>query len=271
MRPQAYVDPAAMHATRDLLRRRRPLRRTRAARLPHIQKTNRQYHLPPLGKNIAYKANRPGVAARFTDPALQTSIEVALALIDPDARLLRELELDSVHLAKHHAANVFYRLRCIPGVGKILARVLRYDSHASHRCPRVQAFVSSCRLVNCATEAAGKRDGHLGAKIGKAYRKWAFSEAAVRFLRNNPAGQKALARWERKHGKGKALTVFAHQLARAVYDLLRRDTAVTIDNCLNQEREGAREPAASRDAQGSRLGTRCCQSRYAAPLSAKRT
>jgi hypothetical protein len=54
--------------------------------------------------------------------------------------------------------------------------------------------VSSCRLVTCAKEAAGKRSGTAGTKSGKAYRTWAFSAAAVLFLRTNPAGQKSLAR-----------------------------------------------------------------------------
>jgi transposase len=137
-------------------------------------------------------------------------------------------------MAKHHDANVFYRLRSIPGVGKILALVLLYEIHDIHRFPRVQEFVSYCRLVKCAKESAGKRYGSTGAKIGNAYLKWAFSEAAVLFLRNNPAGQKALARLERKHGTGKALTVLAHKLARAVYYMLRRETAFNIDKFLNQ-------------------------------------
>ena len=51
---------------------------------------------------------------------------------------------------------------------------------------------------------------------------WAFSEAAVLFLRDNPAGQKYLTRLEKKHGQGKALTVLAQKLARAVYDMLKR-------------------------------------------------
>jgi transposase len=92
------------------------------------------------------------------------------------------------------------------------------------RFPRVQDFVSYCRLVKCAKESAGKRYGTSGTKMGNAYLKWAFSEAAVLFLRSNPEGQRAFARLEKKHGKGKALTVLAHQLARAVYDMLRRDT-----------------------------------------------
>ena len=78
---QAYVYPATMRATRDLLRRRMHLMRKRAALLPHIQHANRQYNLPEIGQKIAYKANRAGVAERFSDPAVQQSIGVDLALI----------------------------------------------------------------------------------------------------------------------------------------------------------------------------------------------
>jgi len=88
-------------------------------------------------------------------------------------------------------------------------------------------------LVKCAKESAGKRYGTSGAKIGNSYLKWSFSEAAVLFLRNNPAGQKYLARWEKKHGPGTALTIFAHKLARAVYDMLKRDTAFDLHKFLN--------------------------------------
>jgi hypothetical protein len=92
MLPQAYVYPAAMRATRDLLRRRMSLVRKRAEWLTHVQQTNSQYNLPDLGKNIAYKANRNGVAARFPDPAVQKSVEVDLALIGYYDPLLRDLE-----------------------------------------------------------------------------------------------------------------------------------------------------------------------------------
>jgi transposase len=125
-------------------------------------------------------------------------------------------------------------LRSIPGVGQILALVRLYDIHAIHRFPRVQAFVSSCRLVKCANESAGKRYGTAGQKMGHADLTWAFSEAAVRFLRNNPAGHKDLARIEQKHGQGKALTVLAQKLARAVYDMLKRETAVDLDKCFQE-------------------------------------
>jgi hypothetical protein len=48
------------------------------------------------------------------------------------------------------------------------------------------------------------------------------TEAAALFLRQNVLGQKYFAKLTRKHGKGKALTVLAHKLARAVYHMLTR-------------------------------------------------
>ena len=53
MMPQAYVYPAEMRATRDLLRRRMHLMHKRAELLSHIQNTNHQYNLPEIGKKIA--------------------------------------------------------------------------------------------------------------------------------------------------------------------------------------------------------------------------
>src|SRR5262249_16052494 len=82
MLPQAYVYPAAMRATRDLLRRRMHLMRKRAALLAHIQNTNSQYNLPEIGKKLAYKGNRAGVAERFLDPPVQNTVQLDLPLID---------------------------------------------------------------------------------------------------------------------------------------------------------------------------------------------
>ena len=53
MRPTASVYPAAMRATRDLLRRRTHLMRKRAALLAHVQNTNAPYNWPKIGQKIA--------------------------------------------------------------------------------------------------------------------------------------------------------------------------------------------------------------------------
>ena len=232
MLPQAYVYPAAMRATRDLLRRRMHLMRKRAELLTHSQNTKRQYNLPAIGQKIAYKANRVGVAERFADPAVQQSIEVDLALIGHDDSRLRDREWSVLTTAKEHHTHTLSLLRTVPGIGEILSLVLLYEIHDIHRFPRVQDFVSYCRVVKCAKESAGKRSGTGGSKIGNAYLKWAFSEAAVLLLRDNPLGQKYLTRLEKTHGKGKALTILAQHLARAVYFMLNRHTAFAMNKFL---------------------------------------
>jgi transposase len=248
-----------MRATRDLLRRRLPWVRHRAELLTPVQHTNRQYHLPAIAKKSADQANRDGVAERFPDPAVQKSIEVDLALMGHDDALLRDLELAMVTTAKQHDAHTRYLLQTVPGLGQIRSLVLVYERHDMARFPRVQDCVSSGRLVTCAKASAGKRYGTSGTKIGHAYLTWAFSEAAVLFLRHTPAGQKPLVRLANKPGQGKALTVLAHQLARAVYHMVKRTTAFAREKFLRSSGRGAGEPAASLGRDGRSLATVLCQ------------
>ena len=226
--PPAYVYPAEMRATRDFLRRRTPLMRKRAALLAPVQHTNSQDNLPAIGKKIAYKANREGVADHFPDPSVRKAIEVEVSLIDHYDQLLGEVELYLTRSAKTDDVQTFARLQSVPGIGQILALVLLYEIQDIRRFPRVQDFVSYCRLVKCAKESNGKRLGTSGKKIGNVHLRWAFAEAAVLFIRQSQPGKAYFAKLEHKHGKAKALTVLAHKLGRAVYDLFSREQAFDL-------------------------------------------
>ena len=96
----------------------------------------------------------------------------------------------------------------------------------------MQEFASYARLIKCRHESAGKKLGTGGAKMGNVHLKWAFSEAAVLFLRHTAEGKKILARLEKKHGKGKALSILAHKIGRAVYDMLSRRTVFSMEKFL---------------------------------------
>jgi transposase len=228
MMPQAYVYPAEMRATRDLLRRRCHLARKRAEFLAHIHNTNSQYNLPEIGKRLANKANREGVADHFPDPSVHKAIEIDVALIDHYDQLLNEVEGYLTRSAKADDVQTFARLQSVPGIGQILALVILYEIHDIARFPRVQDFVSYCRLVKCAKESNGKRSGTSGKKIGNVHLRWAFAEAAVLFIRQSQPGKEYFARLEHKHGKAKALTVLAHKLGRAVYYMLTREQAFDL-------------------------------------------
>jgi len=224
MLPQAYVYPKGMRETRDLLRRRTFVVRRRAEALAHLVNTNSQYNLPPLTKKLAYAANRVelDLPARFSDPSVRTNVEVDLALIDGYDEQIHRLESYLVKAARVDDAQAYARLQSIPGVGKVLALVLLYEIHDVRRFPEVGQFLSYARLVRCAHESAGKKQGTGGNKIGNAHLKWAFSEATCLLVRASERAKKWLARREKKHGKRRALGALAARLGRAVYHLLRK-------------------------------------------------
>ena len=225
MRPQAYVYPAEMRATRDVLRRRCPLARKRAELLAHIHTTNSQYNLPEIGNRLANKANREDVADHFPDPRVHKAIAIDVSLIDHYDQLLNAVAGSLTRSAKTHDVQTFARLQSVPGIGEILALVLLSEIPDIQRFPRGQDFVSSCRLVKCAKESRGKKLGTSGKKIGNVHLRWAFAEAAVLCIRQSQPGKAYVAKLEPTPGKAKALTVLAHKLGRAVYDLRTQEQA----------------------------------------------
>ena len=233
--PPAYVSPAAMRATRDLLRRRMSRTRPRAELLAPIQHTNSPDNRPEMGKKLAYQANRDGVAERFPAPAVQQSMAVDLARLGYYAPLLSALEWHIVTVATQHDAHTRSLLQTVPGLGTSLRLVLLDESHDLQRCPRVQDCLSSGRLVKCAKTSAGTRYGTAGAKRGKASLTWACSEAAVLLLRDHPAGHKSLPRPEKPHGQGTALPLLAQKRGRAVYDRFTRPKACDRHQLLHAE------------------------------------
>ena len=103
-----------------------------------------------MGKRLANKANRDDVADHFPDPSVRKTIEVDVSLLDHYDQLLGEVELYITRSAKAHDGQTVARLHSVPGIGQILALVLLSEIQDIARFPRVQDFVSSCRLVKCA-------------------------------------------------------------------------------------------------------------------------
>jgi transposase len=222
MLPQAYVYPRAMRATRDLMRRRNYLMRKRSELLVHIQNTNSQYNLPAFGARLAKPHLRRQAAEHFGEASVRKSVALDVSLIDHYDRELPQLERYIESAAHGHDPVALALLRTVPGLGEILGLSVLYEIERIERFPRVQDFLSYGRLVKPTQSSAGKVLGHSGGKIGNAHLKWAFSEAAVCFLRRNKRGQALRARLAAKHGKGKSLSIIAARLARAVYFMLKR-------------------------------------------------
>lgn len=220
--PLAYVYPPELRSVRDLMRRRSYLVRIKSEVQGHIALTNYQYNLPELKKNIVHKGNRAGLADHFSVAHVHKNVETDIAVMDALHDQITLLNHYIIKQAKCFDPRMFYRLKTVPGIGDVLALTILYEVHSIERFPTVQTFCSYCRLVKCAKESAGKRLGTAGSRIGNAHLKWAFSEAAILFIRGNDQAQAFLARMTKKFGKGKAISILAHKLGRAVYFMMKR-------------------------------------------------
>lgn len=224
MFPVAFVYPKEMRAARDLLRRREYFVRHQAELYTHIENTNSQYNFDSSletrrMKSASYRRTLP---EQFSDPLAQKNIRADMFLADAFHTLISGLEKEIQVQAYSHDPLSLSLLRTIPGIGETLSLVILYEIQDIHRFPDVGNFISYCRLVKCAHESAGKKVKGGNNKIGNSHLKWAFSEAAVFFLRQNEPAQKMHQKLVSRYGKAKALSVIAQKLGRTVYSMLKR-------------------------------------------------
>ena len=74
----------------------------------------------------------------------------------------------------------------------------------------------------CRWTETERRDRSPGRKQGNPQLKWAFSEAVGLLMQQSPTVKSAFAKLEKRHGKGKALSILGARLGRAVYLILKR-------------------------------------------------
>lgn len=224
MFPIAYAYPKAKRAVRDLLRRRLFFVRQRAELSVHLQNTNHQYNInePLTSSRMRSESYRNTIPEKFSDPATLKMVNADLFMFQAYHDIITKLEFQIEDMMEIQDPYSFSLLRSIPGLGFILPLTILYEIDSISRFPDVGKFISYCRLVKCAHESAGKKEKGGHNKIGNVHLKWAFSEGAVLFLRNNERGQKWHEQLVSRYGKAKAMSLIAQKLARTVFYMLKR-------------------------------------------------
>jgi transposase len=231
--PQAFVYPAAMRTTRDLLRRRTGFVRDRAELLEHLQVMNYQYNLPALGTLAKCKATRDQVPDHFPEPNVRAAAEADVDMMDACDHVIARLEKRILTNAREHDPRALAILKTTRGVGDIVGLTLLYELHDIERFGTVGRYLSYCRLVKAEHSSDGKKVGSGNKNIGNAYLRWGYGEASHQFLTHHPRGDQLLDRLVKKHGnERKARSVLAAKLARSHYFMLTDGTAFNEEEFL---------------------------------------
>ena len=225
--PPAYVYPAQQRPLRALLRQRLFFVWQRSDLLARIQSHQRAHNRSPVKQT---RSNRDPweaqLLAQETDPLRQLALQNELAMIRHYDGQITALEGQLQRLTKEALPRDYALLQSVPGIGEHLGLTILYEIGDIERFPTVKDFISYCRLVKGTVASAGKIKGLRGAKLGNAYLRWAFGEAAVIAKRDphliGPLAQGLEAQFG--GNKFKANTVLAIKLARAVYFMLKNKT-----------------------------------------------
>lgn len=231
--PQAYVYPSERRPIRALLRQRMSYVWQRSALLTHISMNQTAEGLTPAaksGRNREIWTER--VLAQYENPLHRLAVTCEMEMIESYDTQIKKLEDEVTLQARKHEGKAYSLLNTVPGIGRILSMTILFELDTVERFPSVKNFISYSRLVKGSVASAGKIKGMTGAKMGNAYLRWAFGEAAVICKRNHPLLTPYADRLTNKHGKFKATAILAAKLARAVYFMLQKGTAFDAEKVV---------------------------------------
>jgi transposase len=231
--PPAYVYPAERRPMRALLRQRMSYVWRRSEVLAHVSTKQSAEGLSPAAKGGHNRdVWEERIQAQYANPLHRFGAQCDMAVVRAYDEQIARLEQEVLRLAKTHLGRDYQLLQTVPGVGQVLGLTILFEMDAVSRFPTAKNFLSYCRLVKGSVASAGKVKGLCGGKMGNAYLRWAFGEAAVIAKRNHPLLKPYAERLVSKHGKFRGNAILAAKMARAVYHMLQAGTGFDAERVV---------------------------------------
>jgi len=231
--PPSYVYPAERRPVRALLRQRMSYVWERATLKTHLSMNQTAEGLVPArqkGKNCDDWEAR--ILEQYTHPLHKLAASCDMNMVRAYDEQINILEAEIVRQTKKGLGRDYHLMLSVPGIGRVLAMTILYEADQISRFPTVKDFLSYCRLVRGSVASAGKVKGLTGGKMGNAYLRWAFGEAAVLAKQHHPLLSIYADKIIAKRGKFKGNAILATKLARAVYFMLQSGTAFDVERVI---------------------------------------
>ncbi len=228
--PEGYIYPAAERVLRDLLRRRTNLVQQNTRNLLSIQTLAARSAGLQLGGNAIKQLGVDDLAEVFADADVIQMAAAHLRVMGCLGKEIAAIERSVVKRARLKPA--FAGLRTIPGVGKVLALVIMYETGEIGRFATPGNYASYCRCVGSARLSNGKKKGAGNRKSGNPHLAWAFVEAAHFTRRYDDRARRFYQRKRAKTCEAVARKAVAHKLARASFYVMRDRVPFDSERCF---------------------------------------
>lgn len=221
--PEGYIYPKEERPVRDLLRKRLQLVQHKTSHIlsfKNLVSRNLGFQMP---SNDIKKLTEDDVEEMFKEEHLTLAGQANIATMHFLKGRITDIE--KVVLKKAKLRDEYNNLLTVPGIGKILALTIMFETGQITRFREVGNYVSYCRCVASKRISNGKSKGEGNRKNGNKYLSWAYVEAANYAIRGYPYVRRYYQRKAAKTNNIVAIKAISHKLARASYYVIKDQEA----------------------------------------------
>ena len=221
--PEGYIYPKEERPVRDLLRKRLQLVQQRTALILSFENLLARNLGRRLKVDEIKKLTEVDVEDIFQQEHLVQSGKASIATINFLGVRITQIEKTLHKSAKLKSEHK--KLMTVPGIWKILALTIMYETGPIKRFSKVGNYTSYCRCVGSKRISNGKQKGKGNRKNGNKHLSRAYVEAANHARWNYEYVDRYYQRKMARTNNVVAIKAIAHKLARACYCIIRDQKA----------------------------------------------
>jgi transposase len=221
--PEGYIYPKEERPVRDLLRKRLQLVQQRTALILSFENLLARNLGRRLKVDEIKKLTEVDVEDIFQQEHLVQSGKASIATIN-----FLGVRITQIEKTLHKSAKLkseYKKLMTVPGIWKILALTIMYETGPIKRFVKVGNYTSYCRCVGSKRISNGKQKGKGNRKNGNKHLSRAYVEAANHARWNYEYVDRYYQRKMARTNNVVAIKAIAHKLARACYCIIRDQKA----------------------------------------------
>ena len=220
--PTGYIYPKEERPVRDLLRKRLQLVQQRTLQILSFQNLVARNLGKGMNGNDVKKLSEDDVEQLFGDEHLVVAGKASIATIVFLSDRIRQIEKIIHKVAK--LKDEYRLLITAPGIHKILALTIMYETGPIERFRKVGNYASYCRCVGSKRISNEKVKGKGNRRNGNKHLSRAYVEAAHHAMWHYEYVQRYYQKKMVKTNTLVARKTIAHKLARACYYIIRDQT-----------------------------------------------
>jgi len=145
-------------------------------------------------------------------------------------------------LAEAKLKEPYEYILTVPGIGKILALTIMFETGNIKRFQKVGNYSSYCRCVKSERLSNEKKKGRGNTKSGNEYLGWAYVEAANYMRRWCPEANSFYQKKSARTNKIVATKALANKTARACYYIMRDQKPFDVKRMFGNRKGCGSEP-----------------------------